>query len=644
MKKQKGKVETKIPQPFVWFFALISLVIVPLVYYEPAVDVSLVPKFTLLSGLLLLILISFLLFKKWEIDFLRHFRSWPVTIWAGFAFISLVSLAIAINPSEGVFDALRVFGSFILLLVMLEFLRKGGSVKPFILSAMLLSLVFSCVGFYQYFIHVFRSVDLESLYKVNGMMSHKNVFSITLFLTLPFMLYQAFTAKPSGRIVANVLVFLNVTVQFLIQTRSVWLAMVVFMLVFLAGLFLLRKRMDKEKKLMVRSLGIILGVFVIGFLAAYLLNGYSVRNPKQEAPVVIKEKIENLDKRVSSIFSTGTPNRIKRLDIWSRTLEMIADHPVLGVGAGNWKIAAPEYYQPDPDESFYHNWRRPHNDFLWVFAEKGIVGFILYLGFFIALLAAAIRAFRREIPTERKLLVILMLGGIGGYCVDACFSFPYDRVETQLYMMVIAAILIWATSGTNPAPAKAHGRNSRLAILTAGILLVAAFVMSLQIIRSEKYIKFAHQAFVTSQWQVVLEATAQAESSWGNLDPVNNPHAWYRGHARMALGDLDAAILDLETAMEQNPNSVAALGDLGVVLYMKKEYARAIEYFDKALKIYPLNRQVLKMKGMAHFALEQYKESVECYYLCITDKPNPELDSLIAQVHEKLYGAGSVPN
>ncbi|MEZ5147879.1 MAG: O-antigen ligase family protein [Bacteroidales bacterium] len=54
------------------------------------------------------------------------------------------------------------------------------------------------------------------------------------------------------------------------------------------------------------------------------------------------------------------------------------DHPVTGVGAGNWKIAVYPYYgrfQP----SVYRHWRNTHNDFLQISAEKGLGGFVLFV-------------------------------------------------------------------------------------------------------------------------------------------------------------------------------------------------------------------------------------------------------------------------
>jgi len=292
MKKQVAKKDEQIPKQVVWLFALISLVFVPMFYYEPAVDVSLVPKFTVLSGLLTVMLIILMFRKKWQSGFASCLREWPVALWGGLALITMVSLFIAVNPAEGAFDLLKVFGMLIFLMVFMVISVQEGGIMPFAISALILSFLFSVVGLYQYNEFVFRSIDLSSLYKVNGLMSHKNVFSITLFFTMPWVIYLMLTVKGSGRVISAIVLFLNLLVQFLIQTRSVWLAIVVFVLVMAAGLWMATDRFKKGGRTFYRLIGITGGILVLAFLMAFLTNRYSISHPEKQQPVEVKEKMQ----------------------------------------------------------------------------------------------------------------------------------------------------------------------------------------------------------------------------------------------------------------------------------------------------------------------------------------------------------------
>ena len=79
---------------------------------------------------------------------------------------------------------------------------------------------------------------------------------------------------------------------------------------------------------------------------------------------------------VSSVAERGGDKG--RLALWRRTLEMVADRPIMGTGAGNWRLAYPAYSRGDMMDARTVP-HRPHNDLLWIWAEMGTVGLGLYL-------------------------------------------------------------------------------------------------------------------------------------------------------------------------------------------------------------------------------------------------------------------------
>jgi O-antigen ligase len=640
MKNQISKKEVHLPQGIIWFYTLVSLVVIPLFYYKNAVDQTLVPKLAFLSGLLILYILIFVISKKVRVPIENLLKFKPVWFWAGFTLMTLISLFVAVNPSAGTTDAVRTFTLLVFLLITTGLLIRYNNVRYFIIPIMVLSLIYSCIGFYQYFTFVFRSVDLESLYRINGVMSHKNIFTLTLFLTTPFLLYRLMVAKKSEGILALILLFLSISVQLLVQTRSVWLALSVFITVSVVLFLKEKKQLSGQKKLMVSRVWWSLAVFISAFIFSFLLNQYSWKHPKVAETSLVKEKIENLGKRATSIFDSKSPNRIKRVDIWSRTVEIIGDHPVLGVGAGNWKVNIPAYSKPEMNENFYHNWDRPHNDFLWVFSEKGIVGIGVYLAFFISLILLAFRFLRKKTADyDHIVLMIFMLAGIAGYCTDACFSFPYERIETQIMMLMMASVILWISAECAQKQLKNGTRSSGVRVwIAGGVMLVAGLIICMQMIRSERYINYAHEALITKQWPTVVQAIDLAECPWSNLDPVNNPYRWYSGNAKLEMGDFEGAKADFARALSYSPNSVNTLCDMGIAYCLQKDYPKAIEYLSKGEKIYPLNRGMLRYKGQAYLGLGEYKKSLDCFYRCLTDKPNPQLDTLIAQTERKLYG------
>ena len=73
-----------------------------------------------------------------------------------------------------------------------------------------------------------------------------------------------------------------------------------------------------------------------------------------------------------------------RLELWTRTIQLIKEKPLFGHGLSDWKIEMLKYGNKglvsEDNNTFY---QRPHNDFLWIMSETGIIGILLYVAVFI---------------------------------------------------------------------------------------------------------------------------------------------------------------------------------------------------------------------------------------------------------------------
>lgn len=638
MAKQKTDPVVILPAWMNWVFALTSFILVPLFLYKPAIDVTLVPKFMVLSSLLLFYVLIFLVFGKYKIPIPSLFKTLPVIFWAGFILISVLSLFVAINPHEGFFDILRIGLSFIYLIITASLLIRTQNLAPFLYSAILITFTFIGIGFYEYFTEVFRHPDLDALYKVKGLMSHKNIFSGVLFLLIPFLYISIFQGKRFEMLAAGAALLLDLILLLLLQTRSIWLAIMVFIIVSACLGLIFRKGITTAGKgKLLKSVVLLVVIHLLAFSAAYFINRYSIKHPLFNPSQPNTEMIKDLDERVGSIFNTSSPNRMKRISVWRNTLDMIKDYPVLGVGAGNWKIWAPNYYQPDPHEGYYHNWRRPHNDFLWVFAEKGVLGMLVYLGFFVSIFILAWKALRKTSQENHKILVIFMLGGLAGYLIDASFSFPYERIDLQMFMMFYVAVILWIHHTTQTNTQGFQKMRHQYLLLGAALLLITGLIIGRKMVKGEVYTNYSYTAHMTQNWPTAVYAIDLGYSSFAQLDPSNNPMLWFRGSANMRQGKLKEAQADLEKALKQNPYSLSTLTDLGTVHFQLGNYDKAIEIYNEATRIFPMQRFALRIQGMSYAKLLRWEEALVCYYRCMTDKPDPDLEALIQEAQQALY-------
>jgi O-antigen ligase len=71
------------------------------------------------------------------------------------------------------------------------------------------------------------------------------------------------------------------------------------------------------------------------------------------------------------------PGIVMRQSVWRQTIQIIADHPVTGIGLGTYDDVAVRYGHPVAGTFFHRGWHA-HNTFLHVFAETGTAGFLAW--------------------------------------------------------------------------------------------------------------------------------------------------------------------------------------------------------------------------------------------------------------------------
>lgn len=96
-------------------------------------------------------------------------------------------------------------------------------------------------------------------------------------------------------------------------------------------------------------------------------------------PVLLSFFLPSIFTRAEEIFDMS--QNLSRLKLWMVAFLIIKDHPILGVGNGNY----PRYYFDYADRFKYINYNpslnvHPHNAFLKAFTELGILGLVLFTG------------------------------------------------------------------------------------------------------------------------------------------------------------------------------------------------------------------------------------------------------------------------
>ena len=158
----------------------------------------------------------------------------------------------------------------------------------------------------------------------------------------------------------------------------------------------------------------------IAGLAGLLVALLAVPNPFQERVTLITQEVQQWR---TDAASTGASSSGLRLEFYRSTLEMIAAHPLTGVGTGGFPTA----YAKQVKGSGKAETHNPHNEFLHIAAQIGMVGLL-------ALIAMFWQQWRTarylDSPMEQSLARGLVLTMVTGCMVN---SLLLDHAEGLFY-------------------------------------------------------------------------------------------------------------------------------------------------------------------------------------------------------------------
>ena len=233
---------------------------------------------------------------------------------------------------------------------------------------------------------------------------------------------------------------------------------------------------------------------------------------------------------VASMFDTeNDPQKSvqHRLRMWRNTFDMVADAPLLGVGIGNWHIAYPAYDGGDVIWE-YQAPVRPHNDYVWIAGELGLMGLLAYaylLGTVFFITFRLVRSLNRS-RVRQPLFIAMSLVALLGH---AFFSFPRERIAVTMLFWTLLAFLAVFDAENRPAARHSFWPKTRWPALFA---LLFCCAISFRALQFDIHFARASRAVDRTDWHDVLRETSQAIAR-GIFD---SQALLLRGAARFPLG------------------------------------------------------------------------------------------------------------
>jgi len=148
---------------------------------------------------------------------------------------------------------------------------------------------------------------------------------------------------------------------------------------------------------------------------------------------------------ILSKFSSGFQmewegkSETSRMSIWRTAVNMTADHPIIGVGPGNFAEQYINYRDEFSDRAFTH----AHNDILNVAAVAGIPASIFYLSFWIAIIIRMTTALRIKSDDNKiRSIIVGTLTASIVFFMASMFESGFADEEVRLFLMAIWGLFL----------------------------------------------------------------------------------------------------------------------------------------------------------------------------------------------------------
>ncbi len=630
-KPQKAKQAAPKREPAYMFYLFTGFLVlfIPLFHLNKAMDITLMPRTMALSIFLFAFTLILLAKKQFNRFHFTPMRSliFPVTL--AYLLITIASAFWAMNHRESFFDMVRTSLFLIVLLYAAVIFTSTPDWQKKILHLVIISAAIAIViGLVQYYNKVFLSSvktitgNRDVVYLVTGIMSHKNELSTQFMLFLPFLGYAIYRCRKGWQVAAIITTLITLLMIVLLKTRSVWVGLALggFMAAAMIILFPARIRVPRALRIIAAAL-ILTGIAGISYVNS---------QPKQKDDYSFVGRVQN-------ITNPDSKHNINRIKVWKATMEMISEKPYHGVGAGNWQLLIAPYCKGMFRSIGALNWGRPHNDFLWVWAEKGMFALILYLSIFGLAMGCLIRVFFRSPHLHDRVLALLIMIGMFGYLSVSFFSFPYERINHTVYLALFLAAAIVMNQQIKPP--KRYTPNRNVLMITILAMTTFGIIYGYHSVQMEKLMKKTIAAENNKRYEEAIGYAQQSMNSFRSLNPMAYPPEYYVaksdyqiGKRMLAAGQEEAALFryneslrGFERTLELFPQNIWTISRMGLIyndlgtLYSEKgdtvksngEFRKMIGCLEYMIEMVPDLRQERKAMAGAYYKMGDYEKAIE---------------------------------
>ena len=570
----------------------------------------------------------YLLFHKDHIveQNLPHFlKSKIYLIYIAFTIISGISIIGALNLTESFVQYSRLINIVIsfTLLGLLFVNRK----HLFTQIAIVITAITFLEGFFvvQDFYKGAKTKELSPLIleTLKWTTGNKNIFTITMVLKIPFLIYLFVKKSGFWKYFALVTLFIATHVVYLSVTRTAFAGMILVFATYFIGSFFVKKINGKSSIIQV-------GITILVFVASCFLGQNKIDD--------ISSKSQNIDVNTPQTEQKSKAQVLAKLEdsegdvrfkYWKGASEIIKENPILGVGYGNFKLYTPTYSKYLLGDGTFS--KHPHNDFIFVAGESGLLACILYISLFLVAIFILLKSIFTSKDANKKLISLTLLTSIGICMLDALFNFPKERPVTQILLILLFILVIICNlkdKENNETTDSNTFKSSKIVAITT-LILSSIIIYTNNVILDSMII----QGLADTDYYTNLPAGKPLQNkhddikklmpTYPNISELYEPVDAKLAKFLRAEKRYDEAIATLKATERFHPNFSERNFTIAMIFYHDlKMNDSAYVYITKALKDKPRSYEALKLAGYLTANKTDYKKILEIYknYYSLNDE------------------------
>ncbi len=540
---------------------IVPFIILPLLMNTDFSDPTLIVRRTTLFVMLFAILSIFQLYKIKVNNISKTQIIWVVLFLSYLLFCLITSYFVSQNFTESLWGIIYMLGWLCVSITFFLYAQKI-NMSNILVATSYVGGIISLLSLFQ----AFNLLNIENLSSTTGSFFNRNFWGMYLCFLIPASAYSIVKFDDFRNKTIHILLFTFSFCSLIhCRSRAAWLAI-------FSGFILLL--IIHHKSILNYLFNIFQGKanFKILLIFPMLVLFFILLEPTpKDVPDYKKSIFSTLTSSTKDNFNNkkNISTIGQRYPLYETTLNMIKDYTFFGVGYNNWRIVNPKYYgKYIHDENYLKINQRPHNDLLWVAAESGIVGLLIFM---LCILFPLLFTFKKIIYKKQNknfLLESFLMISVLIILVESLFDFPKQRTMANLYMWSYIGFLT-----KNLSDYKIKINNLIVYSITICSLLIACL----------SYMNY--QSIINSQKMLIQKK-----------------------HEDLNLS-IKHGLLALRYGKNVDNTGTPIKFNLGVLEYQKGDIIRSKNYFEEALKVHPYHIGILENLMIINAKNNNYTEA-----------------------------------